>query len=127
MGVDEDGDGAVVGERYLHVGTELSGLDVFAEELRETGDEFVVHRDGEVGFGGSDIAGAVALAGAGHEGELAHEENVGVGHLGDVEVHDALGVVEDAECYNLAAEVIDVVIGVGVLDAEEDEHAVADL
>lgn len=96
MGVNEDGDGSVVGERDLHVGAELAGMNVFTEELGETCDEFVVHRDGKVGFGCTNVAGSVAFARAGHKRELADEEDVGVGHLSDGEVHDALGVVEDA-------------------------------
>ena len=75
VGVEEDGDGTVVHKRNLHVGTEGARLDGLAEEGAEAGDEFLIHGDGEVGPRGMDIAGAVALARGGHEGELADDED----------------------------------------------------
>lgn len=123
LGVDEDGDGAVVDEGDLHVGAELSGLYLSAEELGEAADEALVHGHGDVGLGGTDVAGAVAFLGAGHEGELADEEDAAAGDFGDGEVHDAVGIVEDAEGDDFAAEPVDVVVGVGVFDAEEYHHA----
>ena len=72
-----------------------------------------------------DVAGSVAATGVGHECELTDKEDLAVGQRGDGEVHDAVGVVEDAEGDDFAAEVVDVVLRVGVFDAEEYHHAAA--
>ena len=49
VGVHDDGYGAVVDEGDLHVGSEGAGLDLFAGEVLQFGDELLVHGDGEVG------------------------------------------------------------------------------
>ena len=50
VGVHDDGYGAVVDEGDLHVGSEGAGLDFFAEEVLQLGDELLVHRHREVGL-----------------------------------------------------------------------------
>lgn len=126
MGVHDDGDGAVVDEGDLHVGAETAGEDGLAEEGGEAGDEFFVHGNGEVGTRGMDIARAVALAGGGHEGELADHHDAAVGDICHGEVHHSLGIVEDAQLDDLLAEVLDVLVGVGILDAYEYHQSLVD-
>ena len=84
--------------------------------------ECVVEWFGDLRARGTDVAWAVALACACKEGELANDDNLATG-ICDVAVHDALAVVEDAQGDNLAAEPVDVVLAVGVLDAQEHQHA----
>ena len=126
VGVHDDGYGAVVDEGDLHVGAEFAGLDFFAEEVLQFGDELLVHGDGEVGPRGVDVAGAVALLGGGHEGELAHHEDAAASNVGDRQIHHPFAVVEYAQLHHLLAEVFYILVGVLVADAHENHHSLAD-
>ena len=117
-----NGDGTVVDQLHLHVGAELARLNLLAEKVGKPTDKLLVHGDGHLGLGGVDIAGSVAFLGAGHQRELADEQNAAVGHIGDGQIHHPVGIVEDAQGNNLAAKPVDVLVGVGILNAEEDHH-----
>ena len=126
MGVHDDSDRAVVEERHLHVGAEDTRLYRLAEQVGKARTEAFIRRDGEIGPRGMNVAWAIAFACAGHQRELADYQYAGVVEVGDGVVHDPLCVIEDAHGDNFAAQVVDIVIGVAVLDAEEDEETFAD-
>lgn len=125
LGVEEEGDGAVVDEGDLHSGAETAGGDGPVEVRVEAGDHRLVEGDGAIGVGGAMPAGAGAFFGAGEEGELADQENP-TAAVEDAAVHDAGVVVEEAEVDDLRSEPVDVVGGIGLLDAEKDEEAGGD-
>ena len=90
------------------------------------GDKFLVHGYGHVGLGSVVVAGTVALLGTCHEGELADQQYAAVGYFGDGQVHHPVGIVEDTQSHNLATEPVDVLIAVGILNAEQYHHTGAD-
>ena len=48
IGVHNDGDGAVIAQRHLHVGAEDACLHLAAEELLQAGHKALVHRHREL-------------------------------------------------------------------------------
>lgn len=123
MGIHNDGDRAVVYKGYLHIGTEDARLHGLPEQLGEACAEALVHRHGKVGPRGVDIAWTVALAGACHQGELAHDEDASIGIVGNGQIHNTVGIGEDAHLHHLVAQVINIFISVAVLDAEQDKES----
>src|SRR5690606_26285340 len=67
--VEPDGDRAVIDQRDVHMGSELAGGHIQAE-LAELLGQIVDQGTGNLRRGGSDEAGASALAGVGVQGEL---------------------------------------------------------
>ena len=124
-GVEEDGDGAVVGEVDAHVGAEFAGGDGDAAGAEVLGDGFV-EGDGLFGARGGDERGAVAFACVAEEGELRDEED-GAPDVFEGQVELALGVIEDAELGDLLCDLRRVVFGVVVGDAQQHEKTVGDL
>ena len=98
--------------------------DGTAEASFEGADDFAVDEFGDLGTGGTDIGGAVALLCLRHQGELRDGDDVPF-DVEDVTVHYTVFVVEDAQLRGLPYEVVDVFCGVIESDADEDEHAEA--
>ena len=88
--------------------------------------ELFIHWNGHFGAGSTDEAGTVALLGQSMKGELAHYEERAF-HLIDVKVHGIVLVAENAEFSEFLAKPIDILLRVGFLDAEQHQHAQADL
>ena len=124
LAVEPDGYGSVVGEGDLHVGTEATCADGTAEASFEGADDFAVEGFGDLGAGGTDIGGAVALLCLRHQSELRDGDDVPF-DVEDVAVHYTVFVVEDTQLRGLLYEVVDVFCGVIGSDADEDEHAEA--
>ena len=122
LAVEPDGYGAVVGEGDLHVGTEAACADGAAEASFERADNFAVDGFGDLGTGGTDVRGTVALLRLRHQGELRDGDDVPF-DVEDTAVHYTVFVVEDAQLRGLLYEVVDVLCGVVGGDADEDEHA----
>ena len=122
--VEPDGYGAVVGEGDLHVGAEAACADGAAKASFEGADDFSVDEFGDLGTGGTDVGGAVALLCLRHQGELRDGDDVPF-DVEDVAVHYTIFVVEDTQLRGLLYEVVDVFCGVIGSDADEDEHAEA--
>lgn len=78
FGIDPDGDGAIVDEADLHIGTEFAGLDGDTCGLLELVDEGLVEGFGVFGSCGADEGRAVAFFDAGVEGELADDEELSI-------------------------------------------------
>ncbi len=114
--VEEEGDGAVVGEADLHVGAEAAGFDRDAAAAEVGGDGFV-ERDGFFGPGGVDERRAIAFSRVAEEGELRYEQDRAF-HVLDGEVELAVGIAEDSELRDLLRDVCGVVFGVVQADAE---------
>ena len=79
---------------------------------------------GDLGTGGADVRGAVALLRVRHQGELRDGDDVS-SDVEDTAVHYTVFVVEDAQLRGLLYKVVDVFCGVIGSDADEDEHAEA--
>ena len=124
LAVDGEGDGAVVDEGDFHVCAELAGFHRLAKLAFQCGDELFVQRDSDLRLGGAGEGGAVAFLGAGVKGELADHQHAAA-DLGERAVHQAIVVVKDAQPGDLAAEPLDVLGGVGVLNAEKHDEALA--
>ena len=124
LAVEPDGYGAVVGEGDLHVGTEAACADGAAEASFERADNFAVDGFGDLGTGGTDVRGTVALLRLRHQGELRDGDDVPF-DVEDTAVHYTVFVVEDAQLRGLLYEVVDVLCGVVGSDADEDEYAEA--
>lgn len=124
LAVEPDGYGTVVGEGDLHVGTEATCTDGAAEASFECADDFAVDGLGDLGTGGTDIRGAVALLRVRHQGELRDGDDVPF-DVEDAAVHYTVFVVKDAQLCRLLHEVVDVLGCVVGGDADEDEHAEA--
>ena len=123
MGVHDDGYRAVASERHLHIGTECAGLHRFAEHLRHDTAEFLVHRNGEVGFGSVDVAWAVAFACARHQRELADNKYTGVWKVSYWHVHHSVSIIEDTHGCDFAAQIVDVLVGVAVFDTKKNQKS----
>src|SRR5262249_23433537 len=67
-----------------------------------------------------------ALAAVAVERELADHEHLAA-HLGQLQVHLALGVVEDPQAHHLVGQPTGLLGGVGLGHAQEDEQTAADL
>lgn len=125
-GVDEDGDGAVVGEGDFHVGSEDAACDGFSEFGFEGGAEGLVEGFGDGRRGGGEERRTVSFAGGGVEGELADDDDIALDFL-DGAVHFAFVIGEDAHAGDFRDEPGEVIRGVAFLDAEEDEESGAGL
>ena len=116
VGVDPKRYRAVVDERNGHIGAEDAGFGRDAERT-EFGDEEFVKAVRRFRRGRVDEAGAVSFNAVAEEGELADDER-GAADLREVEVHSALGVLEDAERRDLFRQIADVLFVVADADAE---------
>ena len=123
MTVHNNGYGTIVGEGYLHIGTKNTCLDGLAEKSGEAGTEALIHRHSEFGSRSVDVARTVAFARACHQGELADDEDAGIRIVGNRQVHYAARIRKDAHLHNLMAQVINILVGVAVLDAEQDKES----
>ena len=110
--VHPNGDGAVVDKGNFHVGAKFSRAYFLTDEGRECCTEIFVKRYGDVGAGGADVARTVALLGARHEGELAHDKGFAV-NIHNALVHHSGFVVKDAEGGNFFAEPVGIFLRVG--------------
>ena len=124
LAVDPDGYGAVVRQRYLHVGAEATRADGASESLLKGSNDLVIEGLGDLGAGGTDVGWAVAFLRLRHEGELRHGDDVPA-DVEDAAVHHPVFVVEDTQLCGLLHEVLDVLCCVVWGDADEDEHAEA--
>ena len=124
LAVDPDGHGAIVRQRYLHVGTEATCANGVPESLLEGANDLVIEGLGDLGTGGTDVGWAVAFLRLRHEGELRYSDDVPA-DVEDAAVHHPVFVVEDAQLCGLLHEVLDVLCCVVGRDADEDEHAEA--
>ena len=95
LAVDPDGHGAVVRQRYLHVGAEATRADGAPKSLLEGANDLVIKGLGDLGTGGTDVGGAVAFLRLCHEGELRYGDDVPA-DVEDTAVHHPVFVVEDA-------------------------------
>ena len=86
--------------------------------------ELFVQGHGHLGARGADVAGAVALAGGGVQGELADDQQVAP-HVEHGAVHHALGVVEHAQVHYLVRQPVDVFLAVAVFYAHQYEQPAA--
>ena len=122
LAVDPDGHGAVVRQRYLHIGAEATRADGATESLLKSTDNLIVEGLGDLGAGGTDVGWAVTFLRLGHEGELRYGDDVPA-DVEDAAVHHPVFVVEDTQLCGLLHEVLDVLCGVVGRDTDEDEHA----
>ena len=121
LAIDPDGHGAVVRQRYLHIGTEATRTDGATESLLEGADNLIVEGLGDLGTGGTDVGWAVAFLRLRHEGELRYSDDVPA-DVEDAAVHHPVFVVEDTQLCGLLHEVLDVLCGVVGGDTDEDKH-----
>lgn len=117
VGVDDEGDRAVVDEGDGHHGAEAAAGDGTAEGGGGEFEKFFVEGNRNFGARGVVEGGARAFARAGDERELADDEKT-AGGVAHGEVHLALGVGENAECADFFGEPEGVGGGVGGGDAE---------
>ena len=122
--VDPDGHGAVVRQRYLHIGAEATCANGAPESLLKGANDLAVEGFGYLGAGSADVGWAVAFLRLGHKGELRHGDDVPA-DVEDTAVHHPVFVVEDTQLCGLLHEVLDVLCCVVGGDADEDEHAEA--
>ena len=108
----------------LHVGTELAVRDL-AVACGRGGEHPLVDPPPQFGTGRPGKARPVAARGIGGQGELADDQEP-AGHCGQVEVHLASGVAEDAQAQHLVDEPVGDGLGVVGLGADEEEQARAD-
>ena len=125
LGVDADGDGAVVEQLHLHVGAEFSRTHFLAQGRREVLAEALVQGDGDLVPGGTDVRWAVSFLGRGVQGELADDQNV-ASRVEDGAVHYAVFIVKDAEVHDFLAEPVDVFLSVCFLDAYQYQQTPSD-
>ena len=100
VGVEEDGDGAIVDEVHLHVGTEAAGFDLQAVLGSEAVVEIVIQRRSLLWPRGVDERRTVALAAIGIERELRYTEDRAADFT-DGEVHLPLLVLEHTQLRDL--------------------------
>ena len=124
LAVDPDGHGAIVRQRYLHVGAEATRADGAPKSLLKGANNLEVEGFGDLGTGGTDVGWAVTFLRLCHEGELRYGDDVPT-DVEDTAVHHSVFVVEDTQLCGLLHEVLDVLCGVFGRDADEDEHAEA--
>ena len=124
LAVDPDGHGAVVRQRYLHIGAEATRADGVSESLLKGANDLVVEGFGDLGMGGTDVGWAVTFLRLCHEGELRYGDDLPA-DVKDTAVHHPVFVVEDTQPCGLLHEILDVLYGVFGGDADEDEHAEA--
>ncbi len=122
LGIDDDGDGAVVDEGNLHVGTEAAAADGLGELLFERMAKGLVERLGSLRAGGAEERGAVALFRRGVEGELADHDGVAAG-VGEGEVHQAGLVGEDPHAGDFWGQPGEVIRAIAVLDSKQYQQA----
>ena len=116
LGIDEDGDGSVIYQFNLHVGTKDTSGDRAAQTMLDGLDKLLIERDGDVTTCSTDVGGTIAFGGEGMECELRDDAHFAadVNHRA---VHHASLVVEDAQCQQFAGHPIDVFLGVCCLKA----------
>ena len=124
LAVDPDGHGAIVRQRYLHVGAEATCADGATESLLKGANDLAVEGLGDLRAGGTDVGWAVAFLRLCHEGELRYGDDVPA-DVEDAAVHHPVFAVEDTQLCGLLHEVLDVLRGVVGGDTDEDEHAEA--
>jgi hypothetical protein len=122
FGINDDRNRSVIDELDLHVGAELAGLDWLAQVRGELADELLVERDGYLGLGGTDIGGAIPLSRAGEQGELADNQQIAL-HILDRKIHQALGIVEDAQTDNLPTQPLNVLGSVRLFHSQQHQKS----
>ena len=100
VGVEEDGDGAIVDEVHLHVGAEAAGFDMEAVIGSKAVIEIVIQRRSFLRPCGRDKRRTVALAAIGIERELGYTEDCTT-NIADGEVHLPLLVLKHAQLRDL--------------------------
>jgi len=124
LGIDEDGDRAVIYQFNLHVGTKDTRGDWSAQTMLDGLDKLLIERDGDVAACCTNVGGTVTFGGEGMESELRNDAYLAadVHHRA---VHHASLIVEDAQCQQFVGHPVDVFLGVGSFEAHEDEQATA--
>lgn len=123
--VESDGDRAVVGEGNFHVGCEYAGFDGLGGEAFEFGHDGLVEGVSFFGWRGIVEGGAVALASAGNEGELADGEDVAV-DVGESGVHASFVVFEDTHASDFSGNPSNVIDRILFMDTDENEESFFD-
>ena len=100
IGIQPDGEGAVVDQADLHHGTEAAGFHV-RHVLAGAFNELLVELFCLIRRAGAGERGSVALLAVGVQGELRHDEHLAV-HVGKRAVRLAVLVLEDAQLEDLA-------------------------
>lgn len=121
FGIDDDGDGAVIGKADEHLSAEIAGADRFAEVLLKLLNELFVKRNRDFRSRRAAVGRAIAFFRAREERELADEKDLALDVL-NREIHDVGFVVEDAQPNDFSTEPLDVFGGVGLFDREQDEQ-----
>ena len=98
--IEKDGDGAIVDEVHLHVGTEAAGFDMETVLGSEAVIEIVIQRRSLLRACGVDERRTVAFAAIGIERELGYTED-GAAYIADGEVHLPLLVLEHTQLRDL--------------------------
>lgn len=119
IGVQPDGEGAVVDQVDLHHGAEATGFHV-RHVLAGAFDELLVKPFGLVGRAGAGEGGPVALLAVGVQRELRNDERLSV-HIGKRAVRLAVLVLEDAQLEDLAPQPLDLLRAVVRAHAQQDQ------
>ena len=125
VGVDDDGAGAFVDQRHLHIRAELAVLDILEALLVHLGEEQLVGVHSQRRSCRLDEAGAEALLRVAVEGELAHHQ-CRVTEVLCAEVQLVVFVLENAQARAFFSQFRHDVESIGVLDAQQDDEAGAD-
>lgn len=124
-GVEEDGHGAVVDQRNLHIGLENTLSHPEPKTLHRSA-ELLVERPGKVGGGGIGEAGAVSLLAVGIKCELADHQDLALS-LKQAEIHFALRVGEDPKLDDFLSHPMRDGRSIRRADAQQHQDSGADL
>src|SRR5690606_2126776 len=98
--IDQDGDRSVIQKFHLHVRAKNACLHRFSQLSGKRVDKLFINGNRDIGFGSTEIRGAVSFLSAGMEGKLTNDDNVTC-RVPHAEVHDTISVVENAKVDNL--------------------------
>lgn len=121
-GVEEDGDGSVVDEVHLHVGTKASCFDLQAVLGTESVIEIVIQGRRLLRSRRVDERRTVAFTAIGIERELRYTED-SAAYIAYGEVHLPLLVLEDAQLRDLLRQQIGFRLGVRIRHAYQEHKA----
>jgi len=116
--------GHVVDEVDGHVGAEATALDVTACQTLHLGHIQLVEVRGKLVTGRTHVAGAVALAGGGEQGKLAHGEHVAP-YVEKRAVHHSLIVIEYPERHRLGRQAQGILVGIVHIDSHKRKQSCA--
>ena len=120
LSLQENRDGAVVYERYVHHGAEAACLDRVNAGRAEPFAEVVEEARGLLGRGSPDEAGALSLACVREKGELGDGQD-GASYVSDAAVHLPLFVGHDPQACYLLGQPGRLGFAVSMRDADQQE------